>query len=172
MAMLIFLEPVEPMPRVFLTEKGVEKLKADIMTLQHELKHKIAPEIARARELGDLRENAEYESIKRHQEDVNRRLTELSEKLAHAEIIRAGDMNPDTVTVGKRVTFRDMDTDEVETYIILGDGESNADEGIISYQSPLAKGLIGHRIGEEVAVPLPRTTLRIKIESIELFNGA
>jgi len=159
------------MARVFLTEKGMQKLQGEIAALQHELKHKIAPEIGRARELGDLRENAEYESIKRYQETVNRKLTELADKLSNAEVVRAEDLNPDTVTVGKRVTFRDLDTDDLETYTILGDGESNSDEGIISYQSPLAKGLIGHEVGEEVDVPLPRTTLRIKIEKIELFDG-
>jgi len=159
------------MGRIYLTPEGYNKLQLEIKELKHELKVEIAPQIGQARELGDLRENAEYDAIKRYQEEVNNKLQVRLMKLSQAEVIKTDDLDADSVTIGKRVTFTDMDMDEQESYIILGDGESDADNDIISYQSPIAKGMMGHKVGDTVSIELPRTTLKCRIDKIEIYTG-
>lgn len=144
------------MGEYYFTEKGYQKLKDEIEKLEKFIKRDIAKEIATAREHGDLKENAEYAAAKDKQQMYMARLRQLQERFAGARIVRKEDVHPDTVTLGKRVKIKDKDSgDEVE-YAILGDGETDIEKGIISYQSPLAKALIGHKKGDVVGVQLPR----------------
>ena len=156
------------MPQIYLTPAGYDKLKKEIKALQRQLQIEIAPKIGEAREQGDLKENAEYDAIKRLQAEVNAKLMGLVSKLGDAEIIHTDDLDANSVTIGKRVTFTDLDTKDQETYVILGDGESDSDNDIISYQSPIARGLMGHKVGDTVKITLPRTTLKCRIDQIDV----
>ncbi len=151
----------------YFTEKGYEKLKQEIEKLEKFLKNDIAKEIATAREHGDLRENAEYEAAKNKQANYMAKLGTLQERFQAARIIRKEDLPADVVTIGKKVTIRDTASGDTITYTILGDGETDIDNNIISYQSPLAKGLIKHRVGDKVAVQLPKGEKTFEILDIQ-----
>ncbi len=159
------------MQTYYFTEKGYEKLRKEIEELERYLKNDIASEIATARDHGDLRENAEYESAKMKQANYMAKLNALKEKLMNAQVIRKEDLPPDIVTLGKTVKIQDVATGETVQYTILGDGETDIDNGIISYQSPLARALMKHSVGDEVEVQLPRGTKTYKILEIEYYEG-
>ena len=159
------------MQTYYFTEKGYEKLRKEIEELERYLKNDIASEIATARDHGDLRENAEYESAKMKQANYMAKLNALKEKLMNAQVIRKEDLPPDIVTLGKTVKIQDVATGDTVQYTILGDGETDIDNGIISYQSPLARALMKHSVGDVVEVQLPRGTKSYKILEIEFYEG-
>lgn len=154
----------------YFTEKGYTKLRKEIEKVEKYLKNDIAREIAAARELGDLRENAEYESAKMKQSNYASKLASLQDKFAHARVIKKEELPANIVTLGKKVKIQDMATNKKITYSILGDGETDIDRGIISYQSPLARALIKHKVGDEVHLKLPRGDKMFKILEIEFFE--
>lgn len=158
------------MKQFYFTEKGYEKLKKEIDELEKYIKQDIAREIATAREHGDLRENAEYEAAKEKQANHMAKLQQMQDRFAHANVIRKQDLPDETITLGKRVKILDLASNQEIQYTILGDGETDVDNGIISYQSPLARALINHRLDEEVEVQLPRGTKKYKILEIKFFD--
>jgi len=158
------------MKQYYFTEKGYAKLKDEIDKLEKYIKNDIAQEIATAREHGDLRENAEYEAAKDKQSNYMAKLGQLQERYMNARVIRKADLPQDTVTLGKVVKILDMNNNTEIEYTILGEGETDIDKGIISYQSPLAKGLINHKQGDEVEITLPRGVKKFKILSVDFFE--
>ena len=158
------------MSEYYLTEKGYKKLQVEIDKMERYIKQDIAKEIATAREHGDLKENAEYAAAKEKQAMYMGRLGEMQERLRRAHVVRRADLPPDTVTFGKRVKIKDADSGNEREYIILGDGETDVDQGIISYQSPLARALISHKKGDLVDVTLPRGQKKFKILKVEFFE--
>ncbi len=158
------------MKQYYFTEAGYEKLRKQIEDLERYLKNDIAKEIAAARELGDLRENAEYESAKLKQANHMAKLGLLQEHFQNARIIRKGDLPDGIVTLGKVVSIRDQATKQDERYTILGDGESDIDNGIISYQSPIAQALMTHKVGDVVEVKLPRGMKKYEILEISFYD--
>jgi len=158
------------MKQYYFTEAGYEKLRKEIEDLERFLKNDIAKEIATAREHGDLRENAEYESAKNKQANYMAKLGTLQERFQNARIIRKSDLPEGIVTLGKVVTLVDKASGEKEKYTILGEGETNVDNGIISYQSPIAQGLMRHRVGDVVEVKLPRRTRKLEIIDIGFYE--
>jgi transcription elongation factor GreA len=158
------------MKQYYFTEAGYEKLRKEIEDLERFIKNDIAKEIATAREHGDLRENAEYESAKNKQANYMARLGLLQERFQNARIIRKNDLPEGIVTLGKVVTIAEMSSGHEEKYTILGDGETDLDNGIISYQSPLARGLMNHKIGDIVEIKLPRATKKYTIKEIKFYE--
>lgn len=158
------------MKQYYFTEAGYEKLRKEIEDLERYLKNDIAREIATAREHGDLRENAEYEAAKNKQANYMAKLGLLQERFQNARIIRKSDLPDGIVTLGKVVTIVDKASGEKEKYIILGDGETDLEKNIISYQSPLAQALMKHRVGEEVEIRLPRKTKKVAIAEIGFYE--
>lgn len=158
------------MKQYYFTEAGYEKLRKEIEQVERYIKNDIAKEIATAREHGDLRENAEYESAKNKQANYMAKLGLLQERFQNARIIRKNDLPENIVTLGKVVTIVDGASGQEEVYIILGDGETDLDNGIISYQSPLARGLMNHKIGDAVEVKLPRGVKKYKIKEIKFYE--
>jgi len=158
------------MTEYYFTEKGYQKLKDDIEKLERFIKHDISKEIGAALEMGDLRENAEYAAAKDKQATHMARLGQLQERFRRARIVRKEDLPADIVTLGKRVKIKDAESGDERQYTILGEGETDIDRGIISYQSPLAKALISHKQGEVVEVNLPRGVKHYEIVAIEFFD--
>ena len=159
------------MKRFYFTEKGYQKLRKEIEELEKFIKQDIAKEIAAAREHGDLRENAEYEAAKEKQANYMARLGQMQERFVNAQVIRREDLPDETVTLGKKVAILDVDSGAKENYIILGDGETDIDNGIISYQSPLAKALINHKKDDEVEVQLPRGVKTYRVLAVDFFDN-
>ena len=141
------------MQKVPMLAEGYEKLTADLKALREE-RPKIVDAIEEARAHGDLSENAEYHAAKERQGQVEAQIADLEDKTSRAQIIDPKTLSGDRVVFGATVTVLDED-DKPLKYQIVGQAESDAKQGRISYESPLARALIGKSTGEEVEVTVP-----------------
>ncbi|WP_301518283.1 transcription elongation factor GreA, partial [Lentilactobacillus parabuchneri] len=128
---------------------------------------KVVERIKIARSYGDLSENSEYESAKDEQSMLESRITTIQHMLQYAQIIDSNASDKDEVTVGKKVTFKELPDEDPETYQIVGAAEADPMSGKISNDSPIAKGLIGHKLNEEVNIPIPAGSMKVKIIKVE-----
>ncbi len=138
-----------------MTKFGYEKLTSELNRLKTVERPEIVKAIEEARELGDLKENAEYHAAKERQVQIDSRLHELSDMVANARIVDPSELEHARVSFGSTVVLCDLSTDEEITYVIVGGCESNPDMGLISFNSPLAKQLLGREEGDEVKAKLP-----------------
>lgn len=152
------------MGEIYLTRDGRNKLIEELDRLQKR-KPQIQDEIARAREHGDLRENAEYHAAKEALTNLMQRIAEIDSKLSRAKIIEELNIDPNKVLIGVTVTIKDEDGDEYE-YSIVDEEEANPDEMKISIGSPLAQGLLEHKVGDKVDVNLPMGIVKFEIVKI------
>ncbi len=141
--------------------------------LEQELKHRqqverprIIDAISEARAHGDLSENAEYHAAKEQQSLNEGRVADIEDKLARAEVIDVSKLSGDVVKFGATVTLVDEDTEEEKTWQIVGDSEADASAGRISISSPLARGLIGKKVGASVEVVTPKGARSFEILSV------
>ncbi|EJF06353.1 transcription elongation factor [Thiovulum sp. ES] len=155
------------MEKELLTAKGYDRLTAEIKKITLEDRTKIIEEVQTAREHGDLKENAEYHAAKEKQRLLDKKLEELNSLLADSQIIDPSKLPHDIVSFGSTVTIVDLDTEEEATYTIVGSYEADVDRDIISYNSPLAKVLLGKPVGEELEATLPGGVKEFEILSIE-----
>lgn len=153
----------EPVP---MTPNGAQKLRDELVRLKEE-RPKISREIGIAREHGDLKENAEYHAAKERQGLVEARIKDIEDKLSRAEVIDPSKLSGDRVRFGAIVLLTNLDTDEENTYQIVGADEADLKNGTISVSAPLSRALIGKSTGDEVVVTLPGGTRRYEIGSIE-----
>ena len=138
-----------------MTKFGFEKLSKELEYLKKEARPQVAIEIETARQLGDLKENAEYHAAREKQAHIERRIAELSDILSRAVVVDPTQHSHDRVAFGSTVYLLDLDTDEEVKYTIVGAPEADPNKGLISFHSPLAKALIGKSTGDEVEVKLP-----------------
>ncbi len=153
---------VEPM-----TIYGYEKLQAEVKDLKEVKRPGVVKAIEEALEHGDLKENAEYHAAKEQQKNIDNRLAELQEILGNAQIVNPSELAHSKVSFGSTVVMTDMDTDVEVTYTIVGGCESNPDNGLISFNSPLAKQLLGHEEGDEVKMRLPGGEKEFEIDEVK-----
>ncbi|MBN1823627.1 MAG: transcription elongation factor GreA [Endomicrobiales bacterium] len=137
---------------IYLTKEGRNKLVDELEKLKKR-KPQLSEEIAKARELGDLKENAEYHAAKEALTNLQRRIAEIENKLSRAKILET--KNTDKVYIGVTVSMREADTGDEYDYTIVDAEEANPAEKKISLKSPLAQGLLGHKKGDKVKVRLP-----------------
>lgn len=149
-----------------MTEEGKEKLEAELEDLKMVQRPKVIDRIKIARSYGDLSENSEYESAKDEQSMLETRISTVERMLQYAQIIDNDDTDKDEITVGKKVTFQE-DDDEPEKYTIVGAAEADPMSGKISNDSPIAKGLLGHRVGETVTFPTPGGDMTVKVIAVD-----
>ena len=149
-----------------MTLEGKEKLERELEELRTTKRAEIIERIKIARSFGDLSENSEYESAKDEQAFMEARIKEIQNMLNHAEIIDNKSIDENEVAVGKTVTFQE-DDDEPETYQIVGAEEADPFEGKISNESPIACGLIGHKLGDVVSIYTPDGSLQVKIIDVK-----
>jgi transcription elongation factor GreA len=140
--------------RIPVTPEGYKRMEEELKRLKTSERPRIIKEIAEARAHGDLSENAEYVAAKEKQSFIEGRIMELEAKLAMCEIIELKE-EVDRVVFGAYVLLRDLDHGEKVRYRIVGEDEANPREGLISIRSPLARALVGKRVGEEVEVRTP-----------------
>ena len=144
------------MQRTPLTKRGAERLKEELKQLKSVERPRIVQAIAEAREHGDLKENAEYHAAREQQGLVEARIKDIEAKLSNAEIIDVTQLNPGgKVVFGATVDLYDEHEDQEVTYQIVGEDEADIKEGLISVNSPIARGLIGKEEGDEVEVKAP-----------------
>lgn len=150
-----------------MTLEGKQKLEDELEEYKMKRRPEVIKRIKIARSYGDLSENSEYESAKDEQAIVESRIAQIENMLQYAEIIDNEDVDKDEVSMGRSVTFKELPDEEPETYSIVGESESDPLSGKISNESPMAKGLLGHKIGEEVEIEIPSGTMKVKILDVK-----
>jgi transcription elongation factor GreA len=150
---------------LYLTPTGLAKLENELSYLRTVKRRQVADRIHEAlEELGDLDDNAAYESAKLEQSFIEGRIREIESTLARARVIDAIGP-PDVTHIGSKVVVQEENR-EPEDFMIVGYSEANSRAGLISYESPLGQALLGCRAGEEVTVHAPAGILRFRILSI------
>ncbi|WP_031498541.1 GreA/GreB family elongation factor [Bryobacter aggregatus] len=132
-----------------------KKLQDEIAALEHEFRTELPKEILRARELGDLSENAEYHAAKERQGYVNARLGQLKMRLQTVSMADMTKIPKDRVGLGSEVVVFDVKKEEEVTYKIVTSEETDAPNGLVSTSSPIGKGLLNKQVGDEVKIPIP-----------------
>jgi len=149
-----------------MTPEGQQRLREELKQLKDVEMPRVVKDIATARDHGDLSENAEYHAAKDRQGMIHARSKYIEDVLSRAEVIDPSKLSGDTVKFGARVCLLNIDTDEEVTYQLVGPEESDVKQGRISVSSPLARGLIGREVGDEVTVSLPGGTRIYEIQEI------
>ncbi|MGI9312534.1 MAG: transcription elongation factor GreA [Alphaproteobacteria bacterium] len=143
------------MDKVPMTISGHEDLQQEIKRLKTVERTSIIEAIAEARKHGDLSENAEYHAAKEQQAMNEARISDLEDKLSRADVIDITKLSGDMVKFGAKVQLIDEDTEKESNFQIVGEFESNISKGLISISSPIARALIGKKIGDSVEVATP-----------------
>ena len=157
-----------PQKDVILTPDGLRRLQEEIEFLSTTKREEVADRIREAREFGDISENSEYDDAKNEQAMLEHRISTLQEKLRRARVIKITDLSTDKVTLGSKVTLKDLDFDELLTYTVVGSAEANPSLALLSNESPMAQSILGHKVGEIVIVPAPAGQIKYEIVSIEV----
>ncbi|AXX64308.1 MAG: transcription elongation factor GreA [Lactobacillus sp.] len=149
-----------------MTAEGKQKLEQELEDLKLKKRPEIIERIKVARGFGDLSENSEYSSAKDEQSIVESRISEIMTMLQYADVVDVNEVDANEVSVGKKVTFQE-DDDEPETYQIVGAAESDPMNGKISNDSPIAKSLLGKKVGDQVSIETPGGSFIVKITNVE-----
>lgn len=151
-----------------MTAEGYKALKDELEDLKTIKRGEVSEKIRVARGFGDLSENSEYDEAKNEQAIVEARIQTLEEQLKNAKILDKGQLSTQVVSVGTKVRILDMEFDEEMEYRIVGSVESNQSMDTITDESPVGRGLLGHKVGEVVDIKVPAGVLQFKILEITL----
>ena len=149
-----------------------EKLKTDLKGLEHELRIELPKEINTALAMGDLRENAEYHAALERQGFVRARIGQLRERLQELGMIDMTRVPRDRAGMGSRLTVMDLDSDEQQQLHLVLPEVADLAQGKISIASPIGKGLVGSRRGDEITIEIPSGTRRFEILELRTFHDA
>ncbi|WML45484.1 transcription elongation factor GreA [Neobacillus sp. PS3-40] len=150
-----------------MTQAGKDKLAQELEFLKSVRRKEVVERIKIARSFGDLSENSEYDSAKEEQAFVEGRITTLENMIRNAKIIEESESTSGAVSLGRSVTFIELPNGEEETYTIVGSAEADPFEGKISNDSPIAKSLLGKKVGDEVSVQTPGGEMSVRIVLIK-----
>jgi transcription elongation factor GreA len=133
----------------------VKQLESEIKGLEHELHHVLPKELERARTLGDLRENAEYQAAKDRKDYLMSRLAQMKKRLADASMVNFDRIPHDEIAFGSTVTLKDLQRDSEVVYTLVSAEESDVSQGRISISSPIGRSLLGKKTGDAIEVRTP-----------------
>jgi transcription elongation factor GreA len=158
------------MQKTPMTVEGEVALRDELQHLVKVVRPTIINDIATAREHGDLKENAEYHAAREQQSFAEGRIQEIESKLSNIQVIDINKVpHGDKVIFGSTATIINLETDQTVTYRIVGDDEADVKQGKISYQSPIARALMGKEIGEIVVVKAPSGDIEYEIDQVEFI---
>ncbi len=143
-----------------------KKLQTELDELEEELHFKLPKEIQKAREFGDLRENAEYKAAMERQSMVQARIMQVRNRLSEVESIDISRLPTDRVAYGSTVILYDLERDEDVTYRLVTSEESDPDKGLISTVSPIGQGLLGKEEGDEARIKTPNGWRNFEIKRL------
>lgn len=152
---------------MLLTQEGYDKIVAEHEELVSVKRAEVAERIKEAISYGDISENAEYDSAKNEQAELEERIHKLETMMQKAKIVQEEDVKGDVVNVGLKVKVKNTESGRETNFSIVGTTESDPFEGKISNESPVGKALIGHKIGDVVVVEIPDGTITYEITSID-----
>ena len=150
----------------FMTKEGYKKKMEEIAYLETVKRPEISRAIAEARDKGDLSENAEYDAAKEAQGMLEMQISKLKELVASARIIDESKLNCDEVQIMNKVKINNMTNGMEVEYTIVADSEANLKEKKIASSTPIAKGLLGHKIGDIVEIRVPSGLMKFEIKEI------
>ena len=160
------------MDRIPITSGGFNRLEAELKTLKSVERPDVIKAIAEAREHGDLSENAEYHAARERRGFIEGRIQELEAVLSRAQVIDPASMAGDTVKFGATVTLIDEETEAESTYQIVGDPEADIKAGQLSISAPIARALIGKRVGDVVEVTTPKGSKQYELLTLHFGEEA
>ena len=151
---------------VILTVEGLKKLEEELVHLKTIKRQEVAERIKQAREFGDISENSEYEDAKHEQAFIEGRILTLEKKLRNAKLIDSDAVDTETVSVGSKVTIKDLESGDEFEYVIVGSMEADPSDFKISNESPVGKAIIGKKKGSVVEVNVPVGILKYQVVQI------
>ena len=152
----------------YMSQEGYDNMVAELKRLESVERPKASAAIAEARDKGDLSENSEYDAAKEAQAHLEDKINKLKLANSEAKIIDTSRLSNDTVQILSKVEMTNLTTKAKMTYTIVSENEANLREGKISIMTPIAQGLLGKKVGDEVEIKIPRGTITLRIESITI----
>jgi transcription elongation factor GreA len=153
---------------VYLTAEGLKKLKEELDRLINIERPAISKQIAEARDKGDLSENAEYDAAKEAQGLLEMKISKLQQTLLNARIIDPKQIDTNSVQILNKVTLKNLKTGTTMEYTIVSESEANLKEKKISVNTPIAKGLLGKKVGDVVEIQVPNGVVTFEIINISI----
>jgi len=150
----------------YMTADGLQKLKAELLQLESVERPRVIASIAEARDKGDLSENAEYDAAKEEQSMLESRIAALKARIADARIIDESRISTKEVQILTKVTVRNVKNGATKTYHLVTEGEANIAQGKLAVTTPIAKGLLGKKVGEIAEVKVPAGVMQFEILEI------
>jgi len=152
----------------YMTADGYKKLVDDLNELERVQRPSISKQIGEARDKGDLSENAEYDAAKEAQGMLEMKISLLKETIASARMIDESKISTKEVQILTRVKIKNTKTDQIMSYMIVSESEANLKEGKLSVTTPIAKGLLGKKVGQKASVSVPSGIMEFEIIEISL----
>ena len=156
------------MATTYMTAEGLQKLKDELQFLESVERPRVIAAIAEARDKGDLSENAEYDAAKEEQGILESKISLIKSKIVDARIIDETDINTDEVQILTKVRVLNLKTNQEKVYQLVTEGEANILEGKIATTTPIAKGLLGKKVGDTAEVVVPAGKMQFKILEISI----
>ena len=156
------------MATTYMTAEGLQKLKEELQLLETIERPRVIAAIAEARDKGDLSENAEYDAAKEEQGQLESKIALIKAKIMDARIIDETSISTDEVQILTKVKVLNLKTNQEKMYQLVTEGEANVAEGKLATTTPIAKGLLGKKVGDIAEVIVPAGKLQFKILEISL----
>jgi transcription elongation factor GreA len=151
---------------IYLSKNGIAKLQKELKELKTKERPKIVAEIKRALEMGDLSENAEYHAAKEAQQVMESKIAQLEDKLSRVQPVDTDDIPTDKAYLFAKVLVKDLADDTEEEFTLAPPDETDVDNNIISVESPIGKGLLGHAVGDVVEIKVPAGVIKFEVLKI------
>ncbi|MFK7905990.1 MAG: transcription elongation factor GreA [Chitinophagales bacterium] len=152
----------------YYSPEGLERLRKELHHMKTKGRSSMSKQLADAREKGDLSENAEYDAAKEAQGLLEMKISKLEEELGNARLLDPERMDTSKVMILSKVKVRNLKFNKVFNYQIVSQSEANLKEGKISFSSPIAKGLLGHKVGDKVKISVPAGTIDFEVLEITM----
>lgn len=150
----------------YMSKEGYEALVAELHRLEAVESPKASAAIAEARDKGDLSENAEYDAAKEAQANLEDKINRLKVQISEAKVVDVSRLSTDAVQILSKVEMTNLANKAKMVYTIVSESEANLREGKISITTPIAQGLLNHKVGDEVEIKIPRGTIKLRIDKI------
>lgn len=153
---------------MYMTEEGLQKLKDELQVLETVERPRVIAAIAEARDKGDLSENAEYDAAKEEQGVLESKIAEIKHRLMEARVLDVADIRTDEVQILTKVRVRMGNTGKEKTYQLVTESDADSLAGKIAVTTPIAKGLMGKKVGDIVEVQVPAGLLKLEVLEISI----